>query len=89
MRCILREALMSNEYVISLLKEKGFRITKQRKLIIDIILGSDGASCKEIYHKVIARDNTVGTATVYRMIRLLEDVGILKHVDMITLTGNY
>ena len=80
---------MSNEYVISLLKEKGFRITKQRKLIIDIILSSDGASCKEIYHKVITKDNTVGTATVYRMIRLLEDVGILKHVDMITLTGRY
>ena len=76
---------MSNEYVISLLKNKGFRITKQRKLILDIILSSDGASCKEIYHKVISQDNTVGTATVYRMIRLLEDLGVLKHVDMITL----
>ena len=78
---------MSNEYVISLLKEQGFRITKQRKLIIDIILSSDGASCKEIYHKVVARDSTVGSATVYRMIRLLEDVGILKHIDMISLGG--
>ena len=79
---------MSNEFVISLLKDKGFRITKQRKLIIEIILNNDGASCKEIYHKVVSKDNTVGAATVYRMIRLLEDVGILKHVDMITLTGN-
>ncbi len=79
---------MSNEYVISLLKDRGFRITKQRKLIIDIILSSDGASCKEIYHKVVSRDNSVGTATVYRMIRLLEDVGIVKHIDMITLSGN-
>ena len=76
---------MSNEYVISILKDKGFRITKQRKLIIDIILNSDGASCKEIYHKVVAKDDTVGSATVYRMIRLLEDIGILKHVDMIAL----
>ena len=74
---------MSNEYVISLLKEKGFRITKQRKIIIDIILSSNGASCKEIYHKVISRDSTVGAATVYRMIRLLEDIGVLTHVDMI------
>lgn len=74
---------MSNEYVISLLKEKGFRITNQRKLIIDIILNSNGASCKEIYHKVVSRDSTVGTATVYRLIRLLEDIGVLKHVDMI------
>jgi Fur family ferric uptake transcriptional regulator len=78
---------MSNEYVISILKDKGFRITKQRKLIIDIILNSDGASCKEIYHKVVAKDDTVGSATVYRMIRLLEDIGILKHVDMIALQG--
>ena len=78
---------MSNEYVISLLKDKGFRITKQRKLILDIILSSDGASCKEIYHKVVSKDSTVGTATVYRMIRLLEDVGILKHIDMISLTS--
>ena len=76
---------MSNEYVISILKDKGFRITKQRKLIIDIILNSDGASCKEIYHKVVAKDDTVGSATVYRMIRLLEDIGLLKHVDMIAL----
>ncbi len=74
---------MSNEFVISLLRDNGFRITKQRKLIIDIILNSDGASCKEIYQKVVSKDSTVGTATVYRMIRLLEDVGVLKHVDMI------
>lgn len=80
---------MSNEYVISILKDNGFRITKQRKLIIDIILNSDGASCKEIYHKVASRDKTVGTATVYRVIRLLEDVGILKHVDMVSLSNNF
>ena len=79
---------MSNEYVISLLKDKGFRITKQRRLIINIILSNDGASCKEIYHKVISQDNTIGSATVYRMIRLLEDIGVLKHIDMISLTKN-
>ena len=76
---------MNSEFVISLLQEKGFRITKQRKLIIDIILDSNGASCKEIYQKVVSKDNTIGTATVYRMIRLLEDVDVIKHVDMITL----
>ena len=76
---------MNSELVISLLQEKGFRITKQRKLIIDIILDSNGASCKEIYQKVISKASTIGTATVYRMIRLLEDVDVIKHVDMITL----
>ena len=76
---------VNSELVISLLQEKGFGITKQRKLIIDIILDSNGASCKEIYQKVISKDCTIGTATVYRMIRLLEDVDVIKHVDMITL----
>ena len=76
---------VNSELVISLLQEKGFRITKQRKLIIDIILDSNGASCKEIYQKVVSKDNTIGTATVYRMIRLLEDIDVIKHVDMITL----
>ncbi len=80
---------MSKEYVISLLQEKGFRITKQRKLIIQTILDSDGSSCKEIYHNVIARDSSIGTATVYRMIRLLEDVGVLKHIDMISITTDH
>ena len=76
---------MSYEKVITILKEKGFRITNQRKLILKIILENDGASCKEIYHLVAAKDHTIGVATVYRMIRLLEDVGILRHVDLITI----
>lgn len=77
---------MSDKYVLSLLKEKGFRITKQRKLIIDIILRSDKCSCKEIYHKVVTKDSSIGAATVYRMIRLLEDIEVLEHVDMIVLS---
>ncbi|MCR5388518.1 MAG: transcriptional repressor [Lachnospiraceae bacterium] len=76
---------MEYEKVISILKEKGFRITNQRKLILETILENDGSSCKEIYHLVAAKDHSIGTATVYRMIRLLEDVGILKHIDLITL----
>lgn len=76
---------MSNEHVINILKSRGFRITKQRKLIIDIILASNGSTCKDIYYKVVTKDNTVGLATVYRMIRLLEDIGIVEHIDMIAI----
>ena len=75
---------MSNEQAISRLKEQGFRITKQRKLIIDIILSNDGTSCKDICYQVMARDSSIGTATVYRMIRLLEDLGIVERIDMIS-----
>ena len=37
------------------LKEKGCRITKQRKILIDIILQGECTSCKEIYYKAAER----------------------------------
>ena len=75
--------MLSSEQVIDRLKIEGFRITKQRKLIVDVILKNDFTSCKDIYYQVIAKDKTVGMATVYRMIRVLEDVGVVRRIDMI------
>ena len=40
--------MSQKEEIIERLKEKGCRITKQRKILIDIILENDCASCKEI-----------------------------------------
>ncbi|WP_051638557.1 Fur family transcriptional regulator [Butyrivibrio sp. NC2002] len=74
---------MRNEQVIDRLKGEGFRITKQRKLIVDVIMKNDYTSCKDIYYQVMAKDNSVGMATVYRMIRVLEDIGVIRRIDMI------
>ena len=74
---------MSTEQVMDRLKDNGCRITKQRKLIVDVIMNNDFTSCKDIYYQVVALDKTVGMATVYRMIRVLEDIGVVKRIDMI------
>ena len=58
---------MQKELVLQRLKEKGCRITKQRKILLDIILQEECASCKEIYYKAVSTDSTIGVATVYRM----------------------
>lgn len=79
---------MSREQVLDRLKQNGCRITKQRRLIVDVILGNDRASCKDIYYKVMAVDKTVGMATVYRMIRVLEDVGVVNRIDMIQINDD-
>ena len=76
---------MSNEQIIDALRKKGMRITKQRKLVAGIIAANDGASCKEICCMVRKSDESIGTATVYRMIKVLEDIGIVERVDMIKL----
>lgn len=74
---------MTSEQVIEKLKNDGCRITKQRKLIIDVIMNNNFNSCKDIYYQVTEKDKTVGMATVYRMIRQLEDMGIVNRIDTI------
>ncbi len=73
---------MSQETIISRLKERGFRITKQRKLIISTILEHDCSCCKEIYYQVRERDQGIGIATVYRMIKTLEEAGVIDRRNM-------
>lgn len=66
------------ENIIKKLKENGCRITKQRRLLLDIILENRYASCKEIYIQASKYDRTIGMATVYRMIKELETIGVIS-----------
>ena len=43
--------MSKKEQIIEKLKENGCRITKQRKMLIDIILENECSSCKEIFYK--------------------------------------
>lgn len=73
---------MQKEMILQQLKQEGFRITKQRKILLDIILEEDCSSCKEIYYKAAKMDSRIGTATVYRMINTLEDIGAISRKNM-------
>lgn len=64
--------------ILQILRENGFRITKQRKLILDVILKHECACCKEIYYQANKMDPSIGIATVYRMINTLGELEILK-----------
>lgn len=73
---------MQKEMVLQKLKENGCRITKQRKILLDIILQEECACCKEIYYKAVATDSSIGAATVYRMVNLLEEIGAISRKNM-------
>lgn len=60
--------------VIRQLKDNGYRITAQRRMLLEIILENQYSSCKEIYFAAKERDRKVGMATVYRMVQILEDM---------------
>ena len=73
---------MQREIVIKRLKEQGCRITKQRMVLLDIILNENCSSCKEIYYKASRIDSKIGTATVYRMINTVEEIGAINRRNM-------
>ena len=52
-------------------------MTKQRMIILDVILSGKWNRCKEIYYEAAKRDAAIGMATVYRMVGTLEDIGVL------------
>lgn len=73
---------MQKDMVLERLREKGCRITKQRLMLLDIILEEECACCKEIYYLASLRDKNIGTATIYRMINMLEEIGAISRKNM-------
>ena len=69
-------------YILRELKKNGCRITSQRKVLIDVILRDECCSCKAIYYQAIKDDPTIGMATVYRMVKTLEEAGLIKRKNM-------
>ncbi|MFT3982458.1 MAG: transcriptional repressor [Lachnospiraceae bacterium] len=73
---------MKRENVLRSLKERGFRITKQRRMLLDIILEDECSCCKEIFYQASKRNQNIGAATVYRMINILEEIGAISRRNM-------
>ena len=66
-----------------LLKEKGYKFTRQRQIIWNVLLGNPGKllSPKEICEIVRQKDNTLGIATVYRTLQIMDELGVIKSFD--------
>ena len=69
-------------FIIRTLKNNGCRITNQRLLLIDIILQDECCCCKEMYYKALEKDPSIGMATVYRMVKTLEETGLIHRKNM-------
>lgn len=64
--------------IIEKLRKKGCRITKQRMMLLDIILEGKCTTCKEIFYRASKEDEDIGIATVYRMVNELEEIGVIS-----------
>lgn len=66
------------QQIMEKLRKHGCRITRQRQIILDIILENRCSSCKEIYYQAVRTDDKIGIATVYRMVNALEEIGVIS-----------
>lgn len=66
------------------LKKKGYKLTPQRRAIVDTIVDSEGKhlTAEEIYDEVKKKCPEIGLATVYRTILLLEEIGIVSRLHL-------
>ena len=69
-------------------KEKGVRLTDQRKVIAKVLSESkelygskDHPDVDELHKRVSAIDNRISIATVYRTVKLFEEAGIIERHD--------
>ena len=63
-------------------KQKGVRLTDQRKLIAKVMSESENhPGVDELYKKVKSFDSKISIATVYRTVKLFEEAGIVAKHD--------
>lgn len=66
------------------LKEKGCKLTMQRRSVLDVLMehNAEHLSTEEIYEKVKDKFPEIGLATVYRTVQLFEEMGIVDRLNL-------
>ena len=60
------------------LRQSGVRITRPRRVILDILSGMDDhPDALEIFRRAVAIDSDISLSTVYRTMKLLEGLGAI------------
>ncbi|GMQ64021.1 Fur family transcriptional regulator [Vallitalea maricola] len=79
---------VSSEDFKRMLKEKGFKLTTQRRTVLDVLQNNEGdhLTAEEIYEIVRKKCPEIGLATVYRTIQLLHE---LKLIDKLNLDDGF
>jgi Fur family transcriptional regulator, ferric uptake regulator len=80
---ILRDMTKSTEGVLELLRDRGLRMTPQRRAIVAEIMATEGhINPSLVARQVQERIPGVNPSTVYRTLDLLEDLGVLSHAHL-------
>jgi Fe2+ or Zn2+ uptake regulation protein len=74
---------MSTPALLERLKAKGYKLTSQRRKIIETLHRSGHrASARDIYHLLRQSKSAISLDTVYRNLRLLAEIGIVHQISL-------
>ncbi len=83
-RLVGRSETVKIEKIKEQLKAKGYKLTPQRRAILEVIMDNKGShlSTEEIYDQVKVNCPDIGLATVYRTLQLLSEIEILSKMTL-------
>jgi len=64
------------------LRERGYRLTPQRELILGAVHELDHATPDEVLAHVREHASSVNISTVYRTLEVLEELGLVRHTHL-------
>ena len=64
------------------LREKGYRLTPQRELILQAVERLGHATPDEVLAEVRKQSTAVNASTVYRTLEVLEELGLVRHAHL-------
>ena len=67
-----------------MLKEKGYKLTPQRRAVLNIIMENPGKhlTTEEIYDLVKVQCPDIGLATVYRTLQILDEMDLILKINL-------
>jgi Fur family ferric uptake transcriptional regulator len=69
--------------VIETLREAGYRLTPQRLMVLQAIVGSEGHQTAEAIHQEVVKTYPyLDIATVYRILQLLKRLHLVTEIDL-------
>ncbi|MEE1789166.1 Fur family transcriptional regulator [Streptomyces sp. SP17BM10] len=64
------------------LRERGYRLTPQRQLVLEAVDSLDHATPDEILNHVRQTASGINISTIYRTLELLEELGLVSHAHL-------
>src|SRR6476620_8518584 len=64
------------------LRERGYRLTPQRELILGAVERLGNATPDEVLAEVRTHSTAVNSSTVYRTLEVLEELGLVRHAHL-------